>query len=350
MKTLIRLKLNSFSVLFILVFIIYSCKTDERNNVQSYTNLTSDIDSIIGRKGFNGVVLLKKDTTTIYSKTFGYSDLKQKKSLQPNDQFVIGSISKQITAVLILREVENGTIALTDTISQYIYELNQSWISEITIHHLLTHTHGIKDLESPLSFQPGDQFQYSQIGYHLLAIILEKVTKKSFRDLSSELFKNYGLTNTFHPKELESQNLINGYEYLEDGSTKLLENSLENYPAAGSFISNADDLATWNQLLHTYQLIHKETFQKMKTPYATREHLIFESVEYGYGLLFKKGEENIQIGALGYAPGFVSASYYYPKSKMNLIVLENTVRNLPDFNAVFQVHTDLMSLINHQEK
>jgi len=86
----------------------------------------------------------------------------------------------------------------------------------------------------------------------------------------------------------------------------------------------------------------------MKTKFATRIHPIFGTVEYGYGLLFKDGEENIQIGALGYAPGFVSACYYYPQSKLNVSVLQNTATNLDDFKKTFKVHTELMELIKKQ--
>ena len=89
----------------------------------------------------------------------------------------------------------------------------------------------------------------------------------------------------------------------------------------------------------------KEILELMKTKYSTRIHPIFETVEYGYGLLFKDGEQNTQIGALGYAPGFVSACYYYPQTKLNLVILENTANNLDDFKKTFIVHTEIMELI-----
>ena len=83
----------------------------------------------------------------------------------------------------------------------------------------------------------------------------------------------------------------------------------------------------------------------MNTRYATRIHPIFNTVEYGYGLLFKDGENDIQIGALGYAPGFVSACYYYPQTKMNLIILENTAFVPNDIKKTFKAHIELMNLV-----
>lgn len=311
----------------------------------NYVKLTAKIDSILIKHNFNGVVSLFADTTSIYSNVIGFSDLGNKTKLDYNDQFVIGSISKQITAVLLLREYDKGNIGLNDTIAKYLTEINQPWIKEITIHQLLTHTHGIVELDKPLQFVPGSKFQYSQLGYELLAQILENITGKSFEELSTELFDQYELENTFHPNNKQYKNLVKGYEESKNGALEFTDHSLDNYAAAGSFISNAHDLIMWNALLHSNKLVKKETLALMKTKYATRIHPIFGTVEYGYGLIFKEGEHDNQIGALGYAPGFVSASYYYPRSKLNLVILENTANNLNDFRQVFIVHTEIMELL-----
>jgi len=149
--------------------------------------------------------------------------------------------------------------------------------------------------------------------------------------------------NTFHPENKNYKNLVKGYEEI-NGLLRFSENSLVEYVAAGGFISTVKDLKKWNQLLHTEQLVSKETLALMKTKYATRKHPIFGEIDYGYGLLFKDGEQNIEIGALGYVPGFPSACYFYPKSKINVIVLENTALNLANFKNTFGVHTAIMTL------
>ncbi len=133
-------------------------------------------------------MLLTKDATTIYSKSIGYSDLEKKTPMTLNDQFVIGSISKQITAVLLLRQYEKGRIGLENEINKYLIEINQPWSKEVTIHQLLTHTHGIVDLDKPLEFKQGSQFHYSQLGYELLARILEKITGKKFEKTINRTF------------------------------------------------------------------------------------------------------------------------------------------------------------------
>lgn len=334
-----------YSLIILTFYLLISCHTNGQKKQDNDLDLSLKIDSIIIGQKFNGVILVATDSTVIYSKAIGFSDLQNETKLDVNDQFVIGSISKQITAIMVLREYEKGNLELDDSIGKYLTQINQPWTKQVTIHHLLTHTHGIVDLNKPLEFKQGSQFHYSQLGYELLAQILEKVTKKSFEQLSTELFENYGLKNTFHPSNKKYEHLVKGYEENENGILVYTTNSLDNYVPAGSFISNVADLKKWNENLYSGKLVTKETLKLMTTKYATRIHPIFETVEYGYGLLFKDGEQNVQIGALGYAPGFVSACYYYPQENMNLVILENTANNLDDFKKTFEVHTVIMELI-----
>lgn len=337
---------NYVTILLLILFV--SCQNRKTNENKEYSTLITKIDSISVNNGFNGVILVTKDTTTIYSKAFGYSDLENKTPMIMEKQFVIGSISKQITAVLVLREYEKGNLRLNDKIIRYLPDIKQPWVNDVTIHHLLVHTHGIVDLNKPLEFELGSQFHYSQLGYELLAQILEKVTGKTFNELSTEFFTKYGLKSTFHPDNKKYKSLVKGYEESENGKLEYCKNSLCNYVPAGSFISKAEDLNKWNELLYSGKLVNEKTLELMETRYATRLHSIFDSIEYGYGLLFKDGENDIQIGAFGYTPGFVSACYHYPQTSINLIVLENTARKLDNFKETFRVHTELMELIKNE--
>jgi len=332
-----------YILLLLCLSALVSCKNAKHNAVQS--DLFNQVDSIIKKTDFNGVVLVARDTTIIYSKAKGLADFESKQLLSVNDQFVIGSISKQITAVLILREYENGRLNLNDTIGMYLSDVNQAWASEVTIHHLLTHTHGITDLDKPAHFDAGAAFSYSQLGYDILAKVLECVTNQPFERLSADLFAQYGLSNTFHPDNKIYGSLVKGYEVTEQKRRKYCENSFENCAAAGSFISNVEDLNKWNALLHKNVLVSDTVLHLMTTKYATRAHPIFGEIEYGYGLLFKDGQQNIEIGALGYAPGFVSACYYYPQADLSLVVLENTARDFPSFAKTFDVHTEIMNFL-----
>lgn len=332
--------------LFFFFFInLSSCFTPKKTSGLELDNIPNKIDTFLSNQLFNGVILVTKGNQTIYQKAIGFQDIETKSPLEINDPFFIGSISKQITAVLILKEVENGRIQLEDTIDRYLKELNQPWAKEITIHHLLTHTHGISKLDEPLVFEKGTKFKYSQLGYGLLANILEEVHNSSFKEIATDFFEKNGLKDTFHPKKLSGRKVVKGYEEGEDGQLYFAENSLVEYVAAGGFVSTTKDLNKWNQLLYNGKLLSRETLTLMQTKYATRNHPIFGDTAYGYGLLFKEGEQNVQIGALGYVPGFASACYFYPKTNINIIVLENTARDLNNFKNTFKVHTNIMDFV-----
>ncbi|AWV97788.1 serine hydrolase domain-containing protein [Arcticibacterium luteifluviistationis] len=311
---------------------------------KSEPSLADKIEKVIDEKEFNGVVLLSQNDELSLLKAKGFADIENEVALKTSDLFVIGSISKQMTAVLILKEFEKGNIGLQDPISKYLKDLGQPWSNTVTVHHLLTHTHGIVELNQDLAFEVGAQFQYSQLGYELLANILEKVKGQSFQEISTAFFRENGLMNTFHPADTTYRGLVKGYIQNSDSTFTFETTSMSNYVPAGAFISNAADLQLWNKLLYSGSFVSMETLELMKTRYATREHPIFGKVEYGYGLLFKDGEADIQIGALGYAPAFVSASYYYPQINTSVIVLENVARNLEDFQKTFAVHSEIMAL------
>ncbi|MFC6267434.1 serine hydrolase domain-containing protein [Frigoriflavimonas asaccharolytica] len=335
-------------VKFAIILLIISCKTTTTINVETKDNLLEKIDSIANSTNYNGVILLGSNSDILYNKAFGYSNLESKTILKTSDQFYIGSISKQITAALVLIEYEKGNIQLTDKISDFLPEINQAWANQVTIHHLLTHTHGIISIDEPLEFELGSQFHYSQIGYDLLSKIVEKVKGKTFEQISTALFLEKNLNNTFHPANRKYKNLVNGYEESEAGKLLIAEGNPVKYIAAGGFISNAEDLLKWNNLLYSGKIVKLSTLKLMETRYATRVHPIFDKIEYGYGLIFKNGDQEIQIGAFGYSPGFPSANYYYPQTNLHLIVLENIGANLADFKITFKTHTELMRLLKNE--
>ncbi|MEL7006483.1 MAG: serine hydrolase domain-containing protein [Bacteroidota bacterium] len=96
--------------------VLLSCQVDKSSEEDSYSDLVIQIDSIVNEYEFNGVISLSDDKSNIYFSANGFSDLENNIPMKRKDQFVIGSISKQITAVLVLQEFEMGTIKLYDTI------------------------------------------------------------------------------------------------------------------------------------------------------------------------------------------------------------------------------------------
>lgn len=308
--------------------------------------LSEKIDNILAskvQKPFNGIVLISEKGETIYSRIVGYANFEQKIPFKITDQFVIGSISKQITGVLVLQAYERKQVELHMPIRKYLPDLKQSWADSVTVHHLLTHTHGIESLDKPLMFSTGSKYAYSQIGFELLARILEKTTTKSFMMLSRDLFRKIGMKYSTHPDWKVYRNLVLGYVAKEDGTYEIEKNSLENFVAAGAFISSAEDLIKWNAALHGGKLLADSTYQLMMTrqPRAIRQHQLFGNTEYGYGTTIY----NDKIGQTGYCPGFVSLSFYLPKTQTTVIVLCNVENDINSIPNTFYYHTEILNAV-----
>lgn len=303
-------------------------------------------------KPFNGVILISQKRKTKYSKAFGYSDMNKNVLLKMNDQFVIGSISKQFTAVLVLQEFDKGKIDLFTPIHKYLPELTQSWADTVTIHHLLTHMHGITQLDKPAAFKAGTQYSYSQIGYDLLAKIIERTSGKSFVELSMCLFKKCGMKNTFHPDIKKYNNLVKGYTENENGIIEFETETFQNYAAAGSFISTAEDLNIWNNFFYGGKLLKRKTMKMVETKQtgAVRNHPIFGVTEYGYGITIDTKENILQLGQTGFAPGFISMNFYFPNTKTSVILLENVAYDTDDLKKTFFYHTEILKIIRNEIK
>lgn len=337
-------------ILLLLIFLKSTIVTYGQQNI-----INEQIDSLISTKTtkpFNGVILISQKGKTKYSKIFGYSDIDKKESLKLNDQFVIGSISKQFTAVLVLREFDKGNIDLFVPIRQYLPELTQSWADTVTIHHLLTHLHGITQLDKPTTFKVGTQYSYSQIGYDLLSKIVERTSGKSFSELSKNLFEECGMKNTFHPDIKGYNNLVIGYTENDNGKIEFETETFQNYVAAGSFISTAEDLNIWNKYFYSGKLLKRKTMKMVETKQngAVRNHPIFGITEYGYGITVDTKENILQFGQTGFAPGFNSMNFYFPKTKTSVIVLENVAYETDDLKKTFYYHTEILKIIRNKIK
>lgn len=330
--------------LFIILF-VWNCSL-----LAQYDKLNSAVDSLLKSNTttpFNGIIYCVSDENVLLSKVQGYSDFTAKSPLKLTDQFVIGSISKQFTATIILKEYERKNLQLNVPIRWYMPELKQKWADSVTIHQLLTHTHGIVDMDKPSIFPAGTQFNYSQIGYDLLAKIAERATGKKLEILSKELFDKCGMLNSLHPASEGITGLAIGYTE-KNNTIEIDINSFQNYPAAGSFISTVEDLARWNICLYGGKILKKKTLKLMQTQHqgAVRNHPLFGETHYGYGITISNENGKLQLGQTGFAPGFVSMNYYYPETKTSLIMLSNVVYGDDDLKKAFDYHLKVIEFFH----
>ncbi|KMQ64797.1 beta-lactamase [Chryseobacterium angstadtii] len=315
-----QLKLTGF------LLIILGLSTAKAQHTDDFSK---KIDSIVSQSNpisFNGTVLVTKAGKVKYAKTFGYKDFEAGIPLQRDDQFEIMSNSKQVTAVLILKEVEKGNIRLQAPIKQYLPSLTESWADSVTVHQLLNHTHGIVDTEKPLAFEPGSQFKYGNLSYILLGEILEKISGKTYVELADELFRMLKMKNTFCYNKDHKRNLVNGYMNKENKFEKVEKSFLnkDNLPAAG-IISTAHDLSLWDDALFNGKLLKSGTFAMMTSATTSSQHNVFgkESMGFGYNVRIIKEAGLNYYAVTGLGDGFTCLNVHFPATDVSLIILEN---------------------------
>lgn len=330
--------------------ILLSCNTTK---VADTKQLSHKIDSLIQTKNpraFNGVVVITKDGKNVYEKAYGFSNIENQTKLTLEDKFSSMSIAKQITATLVMLEVEKGNINLNQPIKTYLKDLKYHWVNKVTVHHLLNNSSGIDawELKDELLFEPGTQFKYSNIGYGTLGRILENATGKSYEQLVTELFAKYGQKNCFYPNSENQKKLVNSFAITKNRTNLVKEfpYSSELYPGSHLMVT-ARDLAKWNDLLHNGKILKNESYQKMINYSVTNIHTLFSEKEigYGYGLRINDKADFFEIGHTGFSPpaGFTAVNLYYPEKKVSVTVLENQATD--DFDIAYYFEQEIRNMV-----
>jgi D-alanyl-D-alanine carboxypeptidase len=327
-------------------------------SAQQKDNYAAKIDSLLKAKNprdFNGVVYIQQNGKLKYAKAYGFDDFNTKVPLQIDDKFSTMSIAKQFTAALILQEVEKGTIDLQTPIRTYLPDLKYAWADTITVHQLLSNTSGLysESLDKPLKFKPGTAFNYSNVGYYVAGMVLEKQSGKSFETLVTALFKKCNMKNSYYPNKTNSRFLTKGHLIKKDGTLKQFEKiSFTPDQYWGShLIVTAADLAKWNECLHNGKLL-KSTTYKMMTGYSiTNTHILFSEkpIGYGYGLRINDKDSIFEIGHTGFHPseGFTAVNLYYPKTDTSVIVMENQANE--NFEIAYYFEQQIRKIIKNSQ-
>lgn len=293
--------------------------------------------------GATALVAVKGDI--IYQKAFGMANLELNVKNRPEMVFEIGSITKQFTAVSILMLMEQGKLNLNDDITMYIKDYPTHG-HKITIHHLLTHTSGIKSYTSmekwenewrkdyeplefieffqnePMDFAPGEEYRYNNSAYFMLGYIIEVASGQTYQEFIEEnIFKPLGMKSSYYGSMAD---IIpnRAYGYQMDGKIVNAEYlSLTQPYAAGSIMSTVGDLYIWNRAIRSYKLITKESTNLAFTNYTLNNG---ENIDYGYGWGFNEinGSPTIEHG--GGIFGYQTNGIYLPDEDVFVAVFANS--------------------------
>ena len=290
-------------------------------------------------------VAISRGSEMLVQSAWGVADITTGRPATVGSVYKIGSVSKQFTAVLILKQVERGKLALTDSLGHYLTTgLRPEW-RPLIIEQLLNHTAGMQnDLKregrpeeevssdtmiawaarDTMSSAPGVKYAYSNVGYLLLGALVEKLYGKPYGvALQEEIARPLGLkTLGWCTEPGKDTPVVTGHQYLGPGK---LEVSAYAHPSkslgAGGLCSSAGDLAAWNQALHGGRVLSPESYAAMITPRGA-------SKAYGFGLQTTTTAWGARaIYHLGGIIGFSAQNAWFPADSLSVTVLFNSIGN-----------------------
>jgi len=278
-----------------------------------------------------------KNGEIVKAEGYGLADVESKVAANPATVFKIGSVSKQFFAAGIMLLVQDGRVGLADPVSKYISGTPPAW-APITIRHLLTHTAGLvrespafdpaKELPdadmikaafaTPLRFVPGEKWEYSNVGYYVLAEIIRVVTGQSWNDfLRARVFAPAGLTTTFPTSTTGVAKLASGYTG-NDNSRK----AAPWFPLrpSGAFLSTVLDLAKWDAALDANRILSADSRRQMWSPVTLNDG---KTAPYGFGWHVESLRGKLRVHHGGGLPGFTAEFMKYVDDRLTVILLIN---------------------------
>ncbi|HEV8721468.1 MAG TPA: serine hydrolase domain-containing protein [Candidatus Binatia bacterium] len=251
-----------------------------------------------------------KNGEVVKIKGYGFANLEHDVPATPDTVFELASVTKQFTATAIMALVEEGKIKLDDPINRYLPSSPENW-KAITVRHLLTHTAGLAGMwagfealhqdggrtdlttaqmfeaatKDPMSFTPGDRWQYSNVGYFLLGMIIEKASGRSYRDfLTDRFFGPLAMTSTSVPDQWTIlKNRAAGYTLRDGELINIRRVTQVELPSDYGIFSTVKDLVKWDNALATGKVVKPSSLEQTWTPVKLNGG---SSFPYGFGWFF----------------------------------------------------------------
>jgi CubicO group peptidase (beta-lactamase class C family) len=326
-------------LLFISTAAGQTTKVSPPTSEQIQTKVDEYMKATLSFDRFSGSILIARNGQPVVSKGYGMANLELGVPNAPGTVFRLGSITKQFTSMAIMMLVERGKLSVTDPICKYLTDCPASW-QPLTIKNLLTHTSGIQNYtdlpdftknaalpissaqmiallrDKPLLFNPGEKYLYSNSGYFLLGLIIEKVSGQTYAGfLQENIFVPLGMKSTGYdtPQQI-IKNRAAGYQSENGVIVNAAYMDMTVPFAAGAMYSTTGDLLLWDQALYTEKLISQKSLAEVFTPFKG---------SYGYGWNIGKKFDRTIISHGGGIYGFVTQISRFPDDRVTVIVLSN---------------------------
>ncbi len=296
-------------------------------------------------------LLVVRDGKTVRAQGYGFSNVERQVPVKPETVFQSGSMGKQFTATAVMMLVEEEKIHLDDPLTKYFTDAPPAW-NQVTVRQLLSHTAGFTDYPKnfnfrrdrteaemlkivegvPLAYPPGTKFDYSNLGYLTLGLLIHHVTGEFYGDfLQERIFRPLGMTTTQIISEADIvPNRAAGYRLVK-GQLKNQEwvAPTLNTTADGSLYFSILDLAKWDTALNTEKLLKQSSLQQMWT-IAKLNNGQSNPGDYGFGWFIESIRGHRIIEHEGEWQGFATQISRYVDDKLTIVVLTNAENAGPD--------------------
>jgi CubicO group peptidase (beta-lactamase class C family) len=325
------------------VLLLAGCATGD-HTMKQHPTLQEGIDALM--RDYDGQVpgasvLVLRDGQALVQRSYGLADLESNISASPDSNYRLASVSKQFTAAAILLLAQDGRLSLDDSARRWLPDLPAA-ADAVTIRHLLTHTSGMIDYEDVMDpasevqvhdadvlrllasqdrtyFAPGSDYRYSNSGYALLALIVERASGKRYATfLHDRIFQPLGMTGTvaFEAGISEVARRAYGYSFEQGRWQRTDQSSTSAVLGDGGIYSSIVDLARWDAALYDQRLLPGRLLAEAFTPATATDD---PDVRYGYGWRIT-GET---LWHSGETIGFRNVIVRYPQRHLTVVVLTN---------------------------
>ncbi|MGQ0641870.1 MAG: serine hydrolase domain-containing protein [Gemmatimonadaceae bacterium] len=320
---------------------------------QSAQTLVQKLDSIAGagvarQLVVGSVIAVVKGTDTILFKAYGKADVEWNIPMPSDAMFEIGSQAKQFTAVAILQLRDAGKLSLDDDLTKWLPDFDTRG-NKVTLRNLLYHTSGIHNFtetkefpvlvsnrvfprdsayalikKHPFDFPSGTAQLYSNSGFWLLGLIVEKASGMSYEDyVEKKFFEPLGMKRSMYCNSYENiERRAHGYG-IRNGQIMRAPTNVHAWGfAAGSLCSTAGDMITWLKALHGGKVLSPKSYAEMTTPGKLTD---WATLRYGMGLGVYKDFNGLELYEHGGVnAGFWTQGNWYPESQTAIVVLHNS--------------------------
>lgn len=314
------------------------------------TNPSLEMDGLLEKRQTlsapGAAVIVVRDGVVVKKGAYGMADLARGVPIDADTAFRLGSVSKQFTAAAIMMLAEKGRLSYDDPIVRFLPELSR-FGEDVTIRHLLTHTAGLPDyydvmveisgVERPRTrhaldvfaawgdplFAPGERFEYSNPGYELLALIVERASGQSYAGfLEQRVFSPVGMSSSvvFDERSPRIEKRAYGYRRAGDGFELDDDDPLNFVVGSGGIYSTVEDLHRWDRALHGEQIVSGQTLAAAFRPARLNGG---EAFPYGYGWFLESHLGRRRVSHGGAWVGFQTFVARYVDDRLTVIVLSN---------------------------